>query len=244
MKAASFATAAVLAALSITGSAQAALTAFVASPNTNSVDWRNAVVAGGGVVTTNIDFDAADVGASYVGTAGTGVDTGAGPGQNNTFSGPLSSGEGLHLASNYLIVGSPGAGQARGFTVNFANAVGAAGFFTIDYFGSTEFTNILTLSAYTGANGSGTLLGSVDGAQFNFQTDNLYFMGVVSTSNNIGSVVFSRNSDNSGDILGIDDIVSGTFGATVPEPGSWAMLIAGFGLTGAAMRRRRMATVA
>jgi len=25
----------------------------------------------------------------------------------------------------------------------------------------------------------------------------------------------------------------------VPEPQSWAMLIAGFGLTGAAMRRRR-----
>ena len=30
----------------------------------------------------------------------------------------------------------------------------------------------------------------------------------------------------------------------VPEPASWAMLIAGFGLTGAAMRRRRRATVA
>ena len=28
-------------------------------------------------------------------------------------------------------------------------------------------------------------------------------------------------------------------GAVVPEPASWAMLIAGFGLTGAAMRRRR-----
>jgi hypothetical protein len=26
----------------------------------------------------------------------------------------------------------------------------------------------------------------------------------------------------------------------VPEPASWAMLIAGFGLTGAAMRRRRV----
>nr|WP_310522893.1 PEPxxWA-CTERM sorting domain-containing protein [Polymorphobacter sp.] len=41
-----------------------------------------------------------------------------------------------------------------------------------------------------------------------------------------------------------------TFGASgpsvggVPEPASWAMLIAGFGLTGAAMRRRRMAVVA
>lgn len=41
-----------------------------------------------------------------------------------------------------------------------------------------------------------------------------------------------------------------TFGAgggpatgSVPEPASWAMLIAGFGLTGAAMRRRRVAVV-
>ena len=30
----------------------------------------------------------------------------------------------------------------------------------------------------------------------------------------------------------------------VPEPGSWALLIAGFGLTGAAMRRRRRALAA
>ena len=32
--------------------------------------------------------------------------------------------------------------------------------------------------------------------------------------------------------------------AAVPEPTSWAMLIAGFGLTGAAMRRRRTALAA
>ncbi|WP_372917730.1 PEPxxWA-CTERM sorting domain-containing protein, partial [Sandarakinorhabdus sp.] len=30
----------------------------------------------------------------------------------------------------------------------------------------------------------------------------------------------------------------------VPEPASWAMLIAGFGLTGAAMRRRRTVVAA
>jgi hypothetical protein len=38
--------------------------------------------------------------------------------------------------------------------------------------------------------------------------------------------------------------IPGTQGGTVPEPASWAMLIAGFGLTGAAMRRRRTALAA
>jgi hypothetical protein len=33
-----------------------------------------------------------------------------------------------------------------------------------------------------------------------------------------------------------------TSGSAVPEPASWAMLITGFGLTGAVLRRRRMAT--
>ena len=37
-------------------------------------------------------------------------------------------------------------------------------------------------------------------------------------------------------------VASGSFtNSVVPEPASWAMLIAGFGLTGAAMRRRRAA---
>jgi hypothetical protein len=37
-------------------------------------------------------------------------------------------------------------------------------------------------------------------------------------------------------------VAAGTFNnSVIPEPASWAMLIAGFGLTGAAMRRRRAA---
>lgn len=36
--------------------------------------------------------------------------------------------------------------------------------------------------------------------------------------------------------------VAEVVGGPVPEPASWAMMIAGFGLTGAAMRRRGMAT--
>ena len=43
----------------------------------------------------------------------------------------------------------------------------------------------------------------------------------------------------------IPDFVSFSAGtATVPEPASWALLITGFGLTGAAMRRRRTVEVA
>jgi PEP-CTERM motif len=243
MKFAYFAASAAIAAIAITGTAHAALTAFVANPTTNSVDWANAVTAAGGVVTTNIDFDGANVGASFTSTAGTSLQTGAGPGQGNTGATPISSGEGLHAPSNFLQFDPPGGGPIS-LTVNFASAVGAAGLFTIDYFGIASFNNVLRLSAFTGANGTGTLLGSFDGAQFNFQMNRLYFLGVVSTSNDIGSIVFTRVSDASGDILGVDNIVSGTVGGVVPEPASWAMLIAGFGLTGAAMRRRRMVTAA
>jgi hypothetical protein len=39
-------------------------------------------------------------------------------------------------------------------------------------------------------------------------------------------------------------IMSGVAGSAVPEPASWAMMIAGFGLVGAAMRRRSAAVAA
>ena len=38
--------------------------------------------------------------------------------------------------------------------------------------------------------------------------------------------------------------VTAGYATTVPEPASWALMIAGFGLTGAAMRRRRTALAA
>lgn len=41
----------------------------------------------------------------------------------------------------------------------------------------------------------------------------------------------------------IDNVALSVTPANVPEPASWAMLITGFGLTGAAMRRRRAAIV-
>ena len=39
--------------------------------------------------------------------------------------------------------------------------------------------------------------------------------------------------------LGIDDIRAVAGGAAVPEPSTWVLMIAGFGLAGAGLRRRR-----
>lgn len=51
---------------------------------------------------------------------------------------------------------------------------------------------------------------------------------------------FSINRGGSGPTAYYNDSIGANFTVSqVPEPASWAMLIAGFGLTGAAMRRRR-----
>jgi len=54
-----------------------------------------------------------------------------------------------------------------------------------------------------------------------------------------GATTIAFTNGNVGDnALGLDDVSI----SAVPEPASWAMLIGGFGLTGAAMRRRRRVT--
>ena len=47
-----------------------------------------------------------------------------------------------------------------------------------------------------------------------------------------------RPTTNTGGFLQFDDIVVSPVAAAVPEPAAWAMMIAGFGLAGAALRRR------
>lgn len=59
------------------------------------------------------------------------------------------------------------------------------------------------------------------------------------TSQSNGSNPFEGHSGNAGGTLTIMYFID-----DIPEPGTWAMLIAGFGLTGAAMRRRRRAAAA
>ena len=123
---------------------------------------------------------------------------------------------------------------------NFAfNNQAIAGFdfgagFTSLSFAAGAFTNSL-VSVFSGVGGSGTLLGSV--TVTNPPADpNAFSPWSVSFAGVGRSVVVSTQAAT----FGWDDVTINTGGA-VPEPASWAMLIAGFGLVGAASRRRRAA---
>jgi hypothetical protein len=238
----------------VSSPANAALVGFVNNPTSNSVDWTNAVNGMGMTVNTNVNFDAMPVGTlvnnfyqASDGVTLTPSDTsinqvvnGVGPGQWNNLSPPVSPGEGQHAASNYLSSESPGQSSSS-LVISFTTAVSAVGLSTIDYFAPVGFNNLLRIEAYTGQDATGTLLGSFDSARFNFQINNVYFMGLLSTTDDIGSVRFLRNPESTGDIIGIDDIRFARQQApAVPEPSSMALLgLGAAGLVGIARSARR-----
>jgi hypothetical protein len=68
----------------------------------------------------------------------------------------------------------------------------------------------------------------------------LGFRPIVERSNYAGGDLASINSQGNVGPAGLNDIGFRTFVVSaVPEPASWAMMIAGFGLAGAVLRRRR-----
>jgi hypothetical protein len=64
-------------------------------------------------------------------------------------------------------------------------------------------------------------------------------ISAVATSNKIGVDIYSIVAAQAG--MGVDNVVLTALGGGVPEPASWALMIGGFGLIGAASRRRRIA---
>jgi hypothetical protein len=226
-------------------SLSAGVVTFVADPTANSVDFANAVALNSGTITT-LTFDDQATGAlnpdaySGLGVTLTGVNfttivNGAGPGQGNTTTGPTSPGEGAHPVSNFLSENSSTDGS---LTVSFASPVLAAGLFTIDLFNPGGTFDPVSLSAFTGPNGTGTLLGTAAGVGDNFQNNNLYFLGILSTAGDIGSVVFTHDGDSSGDVIGLDNVEFAGGTTSTPEPGTLSLI--GIGLVGAALARKRL----
>ena len=116
----------------------------------------------------------------------------------------------------------------------------AAGFdtgFSFYYADQVGFTG--SVSVYSGLDGTGSLLASLDLPS----TPNPYTVFVpvgVSFLGTAQSVVFSGAAD----FIAFDNV---TLGASIPgnapEPASWAMMLGGFGVVGGVMRARRKAAV-
>jgi len=193
----------------------ATVTDFVDNPTSNRADWTAFVNNLGLEINSNVDFDDHPLGALdsdfYLGSDGVTfttsgdfgpVTSGVGPGQGNISDPPLSPGEGPHPSSHYLLDGS----GVSTLTITFDSPVSGVGLDTIDHFNPSQ-VNFYTIEAFTGPDGTGDSLGLFTSPNFNFQPNNLFFMGVVSTENNIRSFVLTDTSSSTGDTIGIDDIV-------------------------------------
>lgn len=199
--------------------ARADVFGFTENPTGNFAAWSSFMASFGD--TRVIDFDDHQVGPFDPGfySASHGVTFqpsgsvgdvlfGEGPAQNDD-TGPLSEGEGPHAASNYLEFG-PG---PAGLVATFDTPIFGAGMFLVDYFNPLG-DNPVVISAYSGPDGTGDLLGSFVSAPYNFQPNNMYFMGIGSTDGDIRSLSIESTGGH-GDIFGGED-----FPHCIPAPGT------------------------
>jgi PEP-CTERM motif len=217
-----------------------AVIGFDSSPATNSSDWSTYVTLAGMSINSNVNFNTHPSGALqpnfYLGSDGVtlnavgfqNVATGAGA-PSGTLTPPLSSGEGPLGTASYLEM------AATTLTVSFATPVLGVGFYTADLYNPAG-DNPLILSLYSGPNATGTLLGQYFAPAFNFQLNNIYFIGAADTASTIGSAVLVSQGFH-GDGIELDKVVF----TQVPEPS--ALALAAFGLTaflGFGRRRRNV----
>lgn len=124
----------------------------------------------------------------------------------------------------------------------------AAGFdtgFSFNYSKPNDFAG--SVSVYSGLDGSGDLLGSLQLAQTvsdcpGFSSFYCPFVaGAVAFTGTARSIGFAGVAN----FVAFDDVTFGsvTPGPAVPEPATWAMLVSGFGLIGAVARRRNSGRV-
>ncbi len=137
---------------------------------------------------------------------------------------------------------------AAAYTNNFAGAMSTT-LYAIDAVNDRLVRSLNpNLGTYTGQNLMGMPFGPLG---FSFTTDNAVGFDISGTTGmayaNIDSLLWridlTTGAGTALGIVGAGPLRSIATGAMVPEPGTWALLIAGFGLVGAAARRRRPVAV-
>jgi hypothetical protein len=156
------------------------------------------------------------------------------------------------------------AGSTLNFTANgITPGISAGGLAIFDLSGGSMSlvqggTNLLTFT-FTGGSLSGSIGGntgnvlSLAGTTFDtFSSDLIDFTSfdlngfAISLSNISPNITFGGGtiSDFTASSVGTFSAVDNGGGNAVPEPGTWAMMLAGFGLVGLSRRRQRSTTVA
>ncbi len=126
--------------------------------------------------------------------------------------------------------------QFNAFTISFASQIAAFGFYGTDI-GDVQQALQVTLDKGLASERVFTVANTIGAPNAS-----LLFWGVTDKANPFTTVTFAQSG---GDRFGFDDMTVGDIKQVrgVPEPAAWAMMLAGFGLVGSAMRRRTKVAV-
>ncbi len=150
----------------------------------------------------------------------------------NTMRG-RSDGGSIFAEDGTYFLGDGTVGQATTYSQTFADTAGATYGFSFWYYAS----------AYSADNPATNLFASVNGVKL-FEpaaTDDLAWYLATGTFTGTGSDTFAFGSRNDPAGNFFDNFAVAEVTGGVPEPGVWGLMILGFGLSGAALRRRRFA---